>query len=667
MGAKKKNELDVPVYLFHQGSNGRSYEFLGAHITKVGRVSGVVFRVWAPNAAAVAVCGGWNDWNACADPMEKVSDGGVWERFVPNIGAGELYKFAVTTKKGSVLLKADPYAFHNETRPATASIVYSPEYTWNDGAWMAARRETDMRARPLNIYEVHLGAWRRYPDGSFFDYRKTAEELSEYVLNMGYTHIELMPVTEYPFDGSWGYQCLGYFAPTSRYGAPEDFMYFVDLMHQKGIGVIMDWVPAHFPKDSYGLADFDGAPCYEYKNPLMGERPEWGTKVFDFGRSEVRCFLISSAMYWLEQYHIDGIRADAVSSMLYRDYGRQGQNWERNRFGGRENLEAVSLLRSLNAAVAESYPGVMMIAEESTAWPEVTKSGGRGLGFTFKWNMGWMNDTLSYMSLDPVFRAYNHDKLTFGLVYAFSESYILPLSHDEVVHGKKSLINKLPGNYEEKFDGIKTLFAYMTCYPGKKLLFMGQEFGQFIEWDEDREIDWLLLQYEKHEKLQKFVRVLNRLYLTRKELWNEPEGWNNFAWASCDEAGRNAVALRRMASSGELLCFFSFCPNPNPNFTVGVPEGSRWQLILSSDDKQFGGEGAALPAALTAKPLSTAAAEAYAKAPAANAAEPGTAAVAAEATAANFAPVPQEICGQPAAVSIDLPPRCAVIYKRIYR
>ena len=338
-------------------------------------------------------------------------------------------------------------------------------------------------------------------------------------------------------------------------------------------------------------------------------------------------------MYWLEQYHIDGIRADAVSSMLYRDYGRQGQNWERNRFGGRENLEAVSLLRSLNAAVAESYPGVMMIAEESTAWPEVTKSGGRGLGFTFKWNMGWMNDTLAYMSLNPVFRAYNHDKLTFGLVYAFSESYILPLSHDEVVHGKKSLINKLPGNYEEKFDGIKTLFAYMTCYPGKKLLFMGQEFGQFIEWDEDREIDWLLLQYEKHEKLQKFVRALNRLYLTRKELWNEPEGWNNFAWASCDEAGRNAVALRRTDPSGELLCFFSFCPNPNPNFTVGVPAGSRWKRILSSDDEQFGGEGASLPLTLTAKPL----------------------------------PNEQYLCDMPAAVRLNLPPRCAVIYKRIYR
>ena len=628
MGAKKKTELDVPVYLFHQGSNARSYEFLGAHITKVGRTGGTVFRVWAPNAAAVAVAGGWNGWSEKADPMEKISEGGVWERFVPNVGAGELYKLAITPKNGKPFMKADPYAFHNETRPATASVVYAPEYEWNDSAWMAARREADMRARPLNIYEVHLGAWRRYSDGSFFDYRKTAEELSEYVLNMGYTHVELMPVTEYPFDGSWGYQCLGYFAPTSRYGAPEDFMYFVDLMHQKGIGVIMDWVPAHFPKDAYGLSDFDGAPCYEYKNPLMGERPEWGTKVFDFGRNEVRCFLISSAMYWLEKYHIDGIRADAVSSMLYRDYGRQGQSWERNRFGGRENLEAVSLLRSLNAAVAENYPGVMMIAEESTAWPEVTKVTERGLGFTFKWNMGWMNDTLAYMSLDPVFRAYNHDKLTFGLVYAFSESYILPFSHDEVVHGKKSLINKLPGGYEEKFAGIRALFAYMMCYPGKKLLFMGQEFGQFIEWDEDKEIDWLLLQYEKHEKLQKFVRALNKLYLTRKELWNEPEGWNNFAWASCDDAGRNAVAFRRIDKAGELLCFFSFCPDPNPGFCAGVPEKSRWKLVLSSCEERFGGDGAAVPAALSA-----------AKPP---------------------------FGDEAASVKIDLPPYCAAIYKRVY-
>ena len=631
MGAKKKNGLDVPIYFFHQGSNARSYEFLGAHITKVGRTGGTVFRLWAPNAAAVAVAGGWNGWSAEANPMKRISEGGVWECFVPGIGAGELYKFAVTSKEGKTFMKADPYAFHNETRPATASIIYSPEYEWNDGAWMAARRETDMRARPLNIYEVHLGAWRRYADGSFFNYRKTAQELSEYVLDMGYTHIELMPVTEYPFDGSWGYQCLGYFAPSARYGAPEDFMYFVDLMHQKGIGVIMDWVPAHFPKDAYGLADFDGAPCYEYKNPLMGERPAWGTKVFDFGRNEVRCFLISSAMYWLEKYHRDGIRADAVSSMLYRDYGRQGQSWERNRFGGRENLEAVSLLRSLNAAVAENYPGVIMIAEESTAWPEVTKATERGLGFTFKWNMGWMNDTLAYMSLDPIFRSYNHDKLTFGLFYAFSESYILPLSHDEVVHGKKSLIEKLPGSYNEKFAGIRALFAYMTCYPGKKLLFMGQE---FIEWDENKEIDWLLLQYEKHEKLQKFVRALNRLYLTHKELWNEPEGWNNFAWASCDEAGRNAVAFRRMDSAGELLCFFSFCPNENKNFCVGVPENSFWKLLLSSEEKRFGGEGAALPAKLAAI------------------------------TADEESPAP---CGGEAAVKLDLPPLCAAIYKRIYR
>lgn len=625
----RKKTVEVPIYLFHQGNNFRSYEFLGAHIAKVGHSTGTMFRVWAPNAKSVAVVGGWNDWNAESNPMEKISDGGIWEAFVPEVGKGKLYKFAVTAKNGKTIMKADPYAFHNETRPATASIVYEPKYEWNDAEWMDSRKETDMRARPVNIYEAHLGAWRKYEDGSFFDYRKSAEELSEYLLDMGYTHIELMPVTEYPFDGSWGYQCLGYFAPTARYGAPEDFMYFVDLMHQKGIGVIMDWVPAHFPRDAYGLADFDGDACYEYKNPLMGERQEWGTKVFDFGRNEVRCFLISSAMYWLEKYHIDGIRADAVSSMLYRDYGRSGQSWERNRFGGRENLEAVSLLRALNAAAMESYPGVMMIAEESTAWPEVTKATEHGLGFTFKWNMGWMNDTLSYMSLDPVFRAYNHDKLTFGMVYAFSESYILPFSHDEVVHGKKSLISKLPGSYEQKFAGIRALFTYMMCYPGKKLLFMGQEFGQFIEWNEEKEIDWLLLQYEKHEKLRKFVRNLNRLYITHKELWNEPEGWNNFDWASCDESGRNAVAFRRVDAAGELLCFFSFCPNENRDFVAGVPEKSRWKLILSSDDENFGGEGTKLPDLLSAKP--------------------------------------KPFGDKKASVLMDLPPLCAAVYKRVYK
>ena len=629
---------EADQYLFAQGTHYDIYKKLGAHPSVQDGVKGMFFGVWAPHAASVHVIGTFNGWDEDMHEMELLGPGGIHALFIPGVGVNELYKFLIRTPDGRKLYKADPFANYAEFRPGNASRTTDLSgFEWTDGEWMRARQKKDYNKEPVAIYECHIGSWMKHPDGTpdgFYSYREFADRIVEYLKEMKYTHIELMGIAEYPFDGSWGYQCLGYFAPSARYGAPEDFMYFVDLMHQKGIGVIMDWVPAHFPKDAYGLADFDGAPCYEYKNPLMGERPEWGTKVFDFGRNEVRCFLISSAMYWLEKYHIDGIRADAVSSMLYRDYGRQGQSWERNRFGGRENLEAVSLLRSLNAAVAENYPGVIMIAEESTAWPEVTKATERGLGFTFKWNMGWMNDTLAYMSLDPIFRSYNHDKLTFGLFYAFSESYILPLSHDEVVHGKKSLIEKLPGSYNEKFAGIRALFAYMTCYPGKKLLFMGQEFGQFIEWDENKEIDWLLLQYEKHEKLQKFVRALNRLYLTHKELWNEPEGWNNFAWASCDEAGRNAVAFRRMDSAGELLCFFSFCPNENKNFCVGVPENSFWKLLLSSEEKRFGGEGAALPAKLAAI------------------------------TADEESPAP---CGGEAAVKLDLPPLCAAIYKRIYR
>ncbi len=589
-----KKSLEFPIYLFHQGTNFRAYELLGAHSAKAGGESGFVFRVWAPNAKAVSVAGSFCKWDERAHPMVKISGGGIWEAFVPGVKQGDLYKFAITAKNGKRLLKADPYAAHCETRPATASIVYEPEYKWGDGKWLAARKKADFKSKPLNIYEVQLGSWRRYKDGEIFDYRKSADELAAYAKDMGYTHVELLPITEYPFDGSWGYQCLGYYAPTSRYGAPEDFMYFVDTLHRAGLGVIMDWVPAHFPKDGYGLIDFDGGACYEYKNPLMAEREEWGTRVFDFGRSEVRCFLISSAMYWIEKYHIDGIRADAVSSMLYRDYGKKDGRWLPNKFGGKENFEAVALLRDLNTAAAKEYPGVMTIAEESTAWPYVTKpASAGGLGFSFKWNMGWMNDTLHYMSLDPVFRSYNHDKLTFGMVYAFSENYILPFSHDEVVHGKCSLINKMPGEYEQKFSGLRALFAYMIGCPGKKLLFMGQEFGQFIEWDENREIDWLLLQYESHRRLWDWSRALNHLYIESPSLWNEQDGWENFSWASCDSAAENAVAFRRMdrESGDELMFVFNFSANPNQGVVCGLSEKSSWREILNSDDPAFGGSG----------------------------------------------------------------------------
>jgi len=590
---KQRRDLDLPIYLFHQGTNYRSYAFLGSHPARKGRASGAVFRVWAPHAAAVSVVGDFNNWDHLADPMEKISGGGVWEGFVPGVKPFDRYKFAVTAADGRILLKADPYAYHSETRPASASMFYDLDnYLWQDSDWMRNRPE-HLRDLPMNIYELHLGSWRRYPDGSFFSYRKTADELAAYVTEMGYTHVEVMPLMEHPYDGSWGYQSLGYFAPTSRYGTPEDLMYFVDTLHQAGIGVIFDWVPAHFPKDAYGLSDFDGGCCYEYGSPLMSEQGEWGTKVFDFGRNEVRCFLISSANFWCEKFHADGIRADAVSSMLYRDYGRSGDDWERNSSGGRENFEAISLLRDFNSSVLTGFPGVFTVAEESTAWPMVTKPPyAGGLGFSFKWNMGWMNDMLEYASLDPIYRAYNHDKVTFGLMYAFSENFILPVSHDEVVHGKKSLIGKMPGSYEEKFAGMRAFLGFMTAYPGKKLLFMGQEFGQFIEWDEKREIDWMLLDFDAHRRLRDYTKALNHLYLENSALWERDDSWEGFRWSVCDDSASSVVAFRRMdGHGGEILCAVNFCPVERPYYRVPVQGPSVWQEIFSSDDPEFGGAG----------------------------------------------------------------------------
>ncbi len=589
---KKQNPLELPVYLFHQGTNYRAYEFLGAHRVRGSHKKATVFRTWAPNAKSVSVIGDWNYWSFGADPMVKISEG-IWEGRVDNLEDFARYKFAIETQDGRILEKADPYAFHSETRPGTASVICSPKYRWGDKKWLARRAEKNVYQSPMNVYEVHLGSWKKYQDGHFFDYKKLADELCEYVKEMNYTHIEVLPVTEYPFDGSWGYQCTGYFSPTSRYGKPEDFMYFVDKMHKAGIGVIMDWVPAHFPKDAAGLMEFDGAPCYEYKNPQMGEREDWGTKVFDFGRNEVRCFLASSAMYWIEKFHIDGIRVDAVSSMLYRDYGKDGDNWEKNQHGGRENLEAIGMLRDINTAVNMQYPGVVMVAEESTSFPYVTKpAADGGLGFNFKWNMGWMNDTLSYMSLDPIYRRHHHDKLTFGMMYAFSEHYILPFSHDEVVHCKHSLIEKMPGDYEQKFMGLKALFAYMIGFPGKKLLFMGQDFGQFIEWDENKELDWFLLEYDSHRSLHNFEKKLNAFYKETPALWENDENWEGFQWASCNEADKNALAFRRIGNDGsEVLCVYNFCPVENRDFWVDVPEGSKWKQVLSTDDPEFLGSG----------------------------------------------------------------------------
>ncbi|MGI6727711.1 MAG: 1,4-alpha-glucan branching protein GlgB [Anaerovoracaceae bacterium] len=584
--------LELPIYLFHQGTATKAYELLGAHFELRNGIKGYVFRVWAPNAKNVYLSGEFNNWSDCNTPMKKISQKGIWEVFFPKVKEFQLYKFIIEDSKGRKITKADPYGFHMETRPATASKIYGlDQYCWNDSLWMNRRRQISPYNRPMNIYEVHLGSWRRYKDGNFFNYRKIADELIPYVKEMGYTHIELMPVAEYPYDGSWGYQILGYYAPTSRYGTPADFMAFVDRCHQEQIGVILDWVPGHFPKDQDGLIRFDGSPCYEYENPLKGEHKEWGTLVFDWGRNEVRSFLISNAVFWLEKYHIDGLRVDAVASMLYLDYGRKDGQWCPNRFGGRENLEAVSFLKDLNKAIFQEFSNVLMIAEESTAWPLVTSpTDVGGLGFNFKWNMGWMNDSLDYMKTDPFFRKGKHNSLTFPLTYAFSENYILPLSHDEVVHGKGSLLNKMPGSYTEKFAGLRAYYAYMMAHPGKKLLFMGGELGQFSEWDYQKELDWNLLEYEMHHKIKDFVCFLNHFYRNYPPLWEQEQDWKGFRWIDSDDYQRNILSFKRIGIDGrELIVVCNFAPVMRQKYILGVSEKGCYQVVLNTDDIRFGG------------------------------------------------------------------------------
>ncbi len=603
----EQQDLSLPTYLFHQGTNYRAYELLGCRLTG----EGAVFRVWAPGAAAVSVTGDFNSWSPDASPMTRRNSEGLWECLIENIKQYDIYKYCVTDQNGDTHMKADPYAFHSETRPKNASKVYElAGYLWHDGDWLARRQGIDALKQPMNIYEVHLGSFRRNPDGSLLSYEMLADTLIAYVKEMGYTHIEIMPVTEHPFDGSWGYQVTGYFAPTSRYGTPHSFMRFVDRFHQAGIGVIMDWVPAHFPKDEHGLYEFDGGICYEYGERAKMENEGWGTRVFDFGKNEVRSFLISSAMFWFDKYHIDGLRVDAVASMIYLDYCREEGQWQPNRLGGRENLEAVELVRLLNKAVLEGYPGALMIAEESTAWPLVTKPPSAtgtppyngGLGFSLKWNMGWMNDILRYIATDPLFRGESHGKLTFSFVYAFSENYVLPISHDEVVHGKCSLLSKMPGEYDQKFDAMRGFFAYMIAHPGKKLLFMGQEFGQFIEWNFKQGLDWLLLGYDRHRQLREFVKRLNRVYLEYPALWRhdfEPEG---FAWIAGDDVSHSVISFRRFdGDGGELLCVCSFTPVERKGYRVGVPRAGRYGVLIDSGAPEYGGTVGPRPVCYDAK------------------------------------------------------------------
>ena len=598
-------ELDQ--YLLGQGNHYEVYKKLGAHLVEDGDKKGTYFAVWAPNAQKVSVIGEFNDWDLTADVMERNDPVGIYTCFVEGAKENEMYKFCIETKKGELLYKADPYANYAELRPGTASrITDISKIKWTDKAWMDQRLKWDHKEKPMSIYEVHIGSWRKHPEDEdgFYNYREFAKEIVKYVHDMGYTHIELMGIAEHPFDGSWGYQVTGYFAPTSRYGTPEDFAWMINYLHKNKIGVILDWVPAHFPKDAHGLADFDGAPEYEYADPRMGEHPDWGTKIFDFGKNEVKNFLISNALFWIEHFHIDGLRVDAVASILYLDYGKKDGEWVPNEFGGNKNLQAVEFFKHLNSVVLGRNPGAVMIAEESTAWPKVTgEVEDDGLGFSLKWNMGWMHDFTEYMKLDPLFRKGAHYNMTFAMSYAYSEKYILVLSHDEVVHLKCSMINKMPGLGWEKFENLKAAYAFMMGHSGKKLLFMGQDFAQLREWSEKRELDWYLLAEKEHQQMQSWVRDLLHLYRRRKAFYEQDNTWEGFEWINADDRDRSIYSFVRHAKGGKqnLLFVISFTPVAREDYRVGVPKRKQYRLILNSDEEKYGGTGKKRPAVYKAE------------------------------------------------------------------
>ena len=585
----------IDIILFNEGKHYSIYEKMGAHPMTVDGVDGVLFAVWAPNADRVSVVGNFNNWDGRRHPMRKLDYSGIYELFIPGNLVGEIYKYEIKAKSGQVFMKSDPYAFSSEVRPANASRIVDISYKWKDATWMEQRENKNTDEQPMAIYEMHLGSWKRPTDGrEFYNYRDIASLLADYLLMMNYNYVELMPIMEHPYDPSWGYQVTGYYAPTSRYGSPADFMYFVDYLHSKGIGVILDWVPAHFPKDEHGLGRFDGTALYEHEDPKRGEHPHWGTYIYNYGRNEVRNFLVANALYWAEKYHIDGIRIDAVASMLYLDYGRNNGEWLPNIYGGNENLEAIDFIKEVNSKMHELHKGVIMIAEESTAWPMMThpvEAG--GLGFDYKWNMGWMNDFLNYMKLDPLYRKYHHNDLTFSMVYAYSEKFILVLSHDEVVHEKGSMIAKMPGGYEDKFSNLRVAYGYMMTHPGKKLLFMGQEIAQFSEFNENAEVDWSLFEFDAHVFMQGYVKELNELYKTEPALYELDSSPDGFTWINCNSANTSLLSYVRKGKkeSDTLLIICNFTPMEHKAYKLATPSGGRWQEIFSSDNNRYGGEG----------------------------------------------------------------------------